>query len=74
MGTTEVRFGKEVKRRRDACGFSQEELADRAQVHSSYISQMERGVKSPTLGVICRLAKALKIQPSQLVGALDDAD
>jgi len=74
VGTTEVRFGKEVKRRRDACGFSQEELADRAQVHSSYISQMERGVKSPTLGVICRLAKALQIQPSQLIGALDDVD
>ena len=56
---------------RDARGFSQEELAGRAGVHSSYVSQLERGVKSPTLGVICRLALALEIQPSELVSAVD---
>jgi transcriptional regulator with XRE-family HTH domain len=73
VGKAESQFGKEIKRRRDARGLSQEELAHRAEVHSSYISQLERGVKSPTLGVICRLAKALEVQPSVIVSAVDDS-
>lgn len=52
-------------------GFSQEELADRAEVHSSYISQLERGVKSPTLGVIVRLARALGRPASDIMRAVD---
>lgn len=72
MGQAETRFGKEIKRRRDACGLSQEEIADRAGVHTSYISQLERGVKSPTLGVICRLANALEVLPSVIISSVDD--
>ena len=44
---------------RAGAGISQEELADRAGVHTSYVSQLERGIKSPTLGVMIQLASAL---------------
>ncbi|MBX3628253.1 MAG: helix-turn-helix transcriptional regulator [Rhizobacter sp.] len=71
MGTAEVRFGREVRRRREELSISQEELAHRAEVHSSYVSQLERGVKSPTLGVIVRLARALERPASDLVRAVD---
>lgn len=58
-------------RRRKAIGISQEELADRAQVHTSYVSQLERGLKSPTLGVIMRLARALGQPASELMRAVE---
>jgi len=60
-----------VYRRRKAIGISQEELADRAQVHTSYVSQLERGLKSPTLGVIMRLARALGQPASELMRAVE---
>jgi transcriptional regulator with XRE-family HTH domain len=50
---------------------SQEELADRAQEHTSYVSQLERGLKSPTLGVIMRLARALGQPASELIRAVE---
>lgn len=67
----ESRFGREVRRCRNERGLSQEELAYRAQVHSTYISQLERGLKSPTLGVINRLARALGQPTSEMIRAVE---
>lgn len=60
------RFGKRVKALREAKGWSQEELADRAGLHRTYISAVERAVRNPTLTVIERIAKALKTQIGEL--------
>lgn len=60
-------FGRTLKKLRVARGFSQEELAFRAEVHRTYVSQLERGVKSPSLKTIARLARALGLSPSALV-------
>lgn len=46
---------------------SQEELADRCGLHRTYISQIERGLKSVSLKVLTRLAKALGTKPHLLV-------
>ena len=51
---------------------SQEDLADRAGIHRTYVSQLERGIKSPTLGVLIKIAKALDTKPSLLVRAFED--
>ncbi|MBH0178418.1 MAG: helix-turn-helix transcriptional regulator [Nitrospira sp.] len=67
----EVLFGRKVVRLRKRLGISQEELAFRAEVHRTYISQLERGLKSPTLSVIMRLSRALKTSPSSLVAAVE---
>lgn len=56
-----------MRARRETLGISQEELAFRAEVHRTYISQIERGLKSPSLSVIVRLAQALELAPSELV-------
>lgn len=71
MRTPEHIFGKELKRIRRDCGLSQEELGFRADIHWSYVSQLERGLKSPSLGVMVRIAKALEVTVSDLVHEVD---
>jgi len=61
------RVGANIKRLRKAQAISQEELADRAGVHRTYISQVERAVKSPTLHSLDRIASALGVPLTELV-------
>jgi transcriptional regulator with XRE-family HTH domain len=49
---------------------SQEELAHRADIHRTYMSQLERGLKSPTLDVVGRLATALDMGLDEFVTAV----
>lgn len=56
-----------LRRRRDALGFSQEELADRAQIDRTHVSKIERSVHSPTVDVLGRLARALDMSPAELI-------
>ncbi len=65
--TTELAFGREVKKAREAVQKSQETLAFDAEIHRTYVSLIERGQKSPTLSVIVRLARALSVRPSELL-------
>lgn len=60
------KFGHRVRELREARDWSQEELADRADLHRTYISAVERAVRNPTLTVIARIAKALKVSMSEL--------
>ena len=62
------RFGAAVQRLRNEKGWSQEELADRAGLHRTYVSGVERGVRNPTLSVLEKLAGALDLR----LGALLD--
>lgn len=69
--SAEKLFGDEIGRRRRQCGLSQEELGFQAGVHRTYVSQIERGLKSPTLNVILKFAKALELPAAQLVGKVE---
>ena len=60
-------FGATVRLYRGQAGYSQEELADRAGIHRTYIGGIERGERNPTLTMIHRLARALSIPPHQLL-------
>lgn len=51
-------------------GLTQEDLAHKADLHSGYVSKVERGVKTPSLRVILQLASALDTQPGELVQAV----
>jgi len=53
------RLGLKVQQLRTAKGWSQEELAYRADLHRTYVSGVERGVRNPTVTVLEKLAKAL---------------
>ena len=64
-------FGKVLKQRREALNLSQEELAFEAGLHRTYISLLERGIKTPTLNVLFQLADALDILPSQLIEEIE---
>ncbi len=60
-------FGETVRLYRRKVGYSQEELADRAGIHRTYIGGIERGERNPTLIMIHRLARALGIPPYRLL-------
>lgn len=60
-------FGKNVRRFRDREGLSQEELAFRAGMKRSYLSNLERGTRNPTVRALGRLAVALGVAPSRLL-------
>lgn len=55
------RFGRAIKKRRSEIGISQEELAERSNLHRTYIADIERGTRNVSLENIDRLAKALNI-------------
>jgi transcriptional regulator with XRE-family HTH domain len=67
-------FGRVVREARVRAGMSQERLAFRASVHPTYISQLERGLKSPSIEVVASIAKALRERPHVLIKAAEDAD
>lgn len=60
-----------VKKFRLAAAISQEELAHAADIHRTYISQIERGLKSPTLHVLLRIANALNVRISDIAIAIE---
>lgn len=62
-----VSFGQRIKYLRHARSISQEELADAAGVHRTYIGMIERGEKNITLLTMLKLAEALDVTLCDLV-------
>jgi len=60
-------IGKNVRFRRKQLGISQEELAFRARLHRTYVSGVERGIRNPTVLIVGKLAKALRVEPAALL-------
>ncbi len=42
--------------------WSQEDFADRANIHRTYVSDIERASRNPTITIVEKLAKALKVK------------
>ena len=64
-------FGRILRELRTGRGLSQEELGFEADYHRTYISQLERGQKNPSLRAIFRLAEALGITPSEMIRRIE---
>ena len=62
-------FGSRVRTIRESLDWSQEQLAEHADLHRTYISGLERGERNVSALNILRLARALKTTPGKL---LDD--
>ncbi len=62
-----ARLGRNVRKLREARGWSQEDYADRAGIHRTYVSDIERGRRNPTISVIEKLAGPLEIEPGVLL-------
>ena len=60
-------FGQVLREQRLSRELSQEELALAADVDRTFVSQIERGIRQPTITTLIKLAGALGIQPSTLV-------
>lgn len=67
-------LGQNVRRLRIECGLSQEELAFRAGMKRSYLSDLERGTRNPTVRALGRLADALSVTPHTLIREDSSAD
>ncbi len=67
LSSLEQAFGETVRNLRTERGVSQEELADASGIHRTFLSQVERGLKSPSLRTMSGLAEALEIPLHQLV-------
>ncbi len=67
----EYRFGKAIRRRRRELDLSQEELAEKAELHRNYVSGIETGTRNPSLKNIEKLAKALDIPITRLFSEYD---
>jgi transcriptional regulator with XRE-family HTH domain len=65
------RFGFAVKSRREELGLTQEEFADRAGVHRTYLSDIERGSRNVSLINIERIAAGLRLKLSELFRLVD---
>lgn len=61
------RLGRNLRDLRTAKGLSQEQFAFEAKIHRTYISDIERGARNPTITVVEKLAKALKVTPGELL-------
>ena len=62
------RLGINLRRLRTERGWSQEDFADRAGVHRTYVSDIERGERNPTVTVVERLARAVGVEVGELLG------
>jgi transcriptional regulator with XRE-family HTH domain len=67
MSTTPKQLGTRLKKLRTAQGMSQNALARNAKITREYVNKLEAGHYDPTIGVVQRLAKALKVNVSDLV-------
>ena len=62
----QIRFGAVVRECRHRLGITQEELAWRADLHRTYLADIERGKRNVTLRTVANLAKTLQISVGDL--------
>ena len=61
------RLANNLRRLRQDKGLSQEAFAHEAGIHRTYISDLERGSRNPTITVVDRIAAYLGVKPGQLL-------
>ena len=68
MGMTILKkIGQRIVALRDEQGLTQEDLAGRAEMDRSYLSEIENGHKNLSVVSLCRLAEALDVKPAALL-------
>jgi transcriptional regulator with XRE-family HTH domain len=66
------RFGRRVRELRRARGWTQEQLAEAADLHENYVSRLETGNQEPGFFVLLRLAQAFTVSPSALLDPFEN--
>lgn len=65
-------LGLQIQHHRIEKGWSQEYLAEVTGLHRTYISQLERGLKSPSVRVLSHITKALGLKMSAFFEAIEE--
>ena len=65
-------LGVNVRYHRKLRGMTQDQLAASTEMERSYVSDLERGTRNPSVLALGRLAKALAVQPHQLLMPVED--
>ncbi len=60
-------LGSNLRAARKGLGLTQEEVAERSGVHATEVSRIEAGKRDPRVSTLQRLAKAVEVQPGQLL-------
>jgi transcriptional regulator with XRE-family HTH domain len=61
------RLAKNLRRLRQEKGWSQERYADEANIHRTYVSDLERGARNPTIVIVEKLARPFGVTPGSLL-------
>jgi len=69
-----VLFGRRIAQLRKEKGLSQDKLAWHGDMARSFIGEVERGLRNPTLINICKLADALDVKKAELFDLIDNTD
>ena len=64
-------FGRIIREHRTGRGLTQEELAYRADMNVTYLSDLERGHNNPSLAILVDIARALDTHPAKLLEGLE---
>lgn len=64
-------IGQNIRGLREEKGWTQEELSAKADVHISYIGQIERGLRHPSLNVLFKIANALTKDVTEILKRLE---
>jgi transcriptional regulator with XRE-family HTH domain len=67
MSNSIQRFSMVLRQLREERGWSQEQLAERADLNRSYLGEVERGHAIPSIITVAKLASALEIQLSSMI-------
>ena len=60
-------FSQAVREVRKQLHLTQEQLSERCNMHPVFISEIERGIRNPSLDTILKLAEGLELEPGELI-------
>ena len=66
MGS-QIQLGKNIKKARQKEEMTQAEVAQKANIHVNYFARIERGEENPSIDIIEKIAKALKVKSSEIL-------
>ena len=64
---SQTKIGKNLKKAREACGMTQAEVADAAELHVNYYARVERGEETPSMKTLKAICKILKVKSSEIL-------
>jgi transcriptional regulator with XRE-family HTH domain len=66
-----AQFAQNLRRLRDAAGFTQEALSEATKIDPGEISRLERGIRDPQLRTIVRIARGLDVPVTDLLSGIE---